>query len=160
MKRRLRWPVINLDLSRPAHRWKLLGAAGVLLLMLVGIGFAGVQGYGYTESAGFCGTVCHSMDPQWVRYQASPHANVRCADCHIGPGADFFVRSKIDGLRQVVAETLNTYHRPILSPIHNLRPAREPRGGTLHKDQFHQWQAKLHDRVRCQVHRAAWNDKL
>ena len=125
MKRRLRWPVINLDLSRPAHRWKLLGAAGVLLLMLVGIGFAGVQGYGYTESAGFCGTVCHSMDPQWVRYQASPHANVRCADCHIGPGADFFVRSKIDGLRQVVAETLNTYHRPILSPIHNLRPARE-----------------------------------
>lgn len=125
LKNKLRWPVINLDLRQPRQRWKALLALGGLFILGVVLLFAGLQGYQYTESAKFCGTVCHSMDPQWVRYKQSPHANVPCADCHIGPGATFFVKSKIDGLRQVYAETFDTYHRPIKSPIHNLRPARE-----------------------------------
>jgi len=121
----MRWPHINVDLANPLQRLKfiffLLGVVFVLVGMLVG----GMAGYEYTESAEFCGTTCHSMDPQWTRYQASPHTNVLCAECHIGPGASFFVKSKIDGLRQVYAETFGTYHRPIKSPIHNLRPARD-----------------------------------
>ena len=120
-----RWPAISIDLAKPSHRWKLLITLGGLFIFSVIALFGGLKGYEYTESAPFCGTVCHSMDPQWVRYQRSPHANVRCADCHIGPGATFFVKSKIDGLRQVYAETFDTYHRPIKSPISNLRPARE-----------------------------------
>ena len=121
----LRWPKISVDLADPRQRFKFLLVLGLLAVLLLALLFGGLKGYEYTESAEFCGTVCHSMDPQWVRFKKSPHSNVLCAECHIGPGADFFVRSKIDGLRQVIAETLDTYHRPILSPVHNLRPARE-----------------------------------
>ena len=123
--KRWRWPVINLDLSRRSHRLKLLLVVLAFFIAGAVVLIGGIQGYEYTESSAFCGTVCHSMDPQWVRYQRSPHSNVRCADCHIGPGASFFVKSKIDGLRQVYAETFDTYDRPIKSPIVNLRPARE-----------------------------------
>ena len=124
-RRWLRWPRISVDLSDPRQRFKAFLVLAILAVLSIGLLIGGVQGYEYTESAKFCGTVCHSMDPQWVRYQISPHGNVRCADCHIGPGANFFVKSKIDGLRQVVAETLDTYPRPIKSPVKNLRPARE-----------------------------------
>jgi hypothetical protein len=87
--------------------------------------FSGLKTYEYTESSEFCGTSCHPMGPQFVRYEESPHAHVECVECHIGPGTSFFVKSKIDGLRQVVAVLLNNYSRPILSPVHDLRPARE-----------------------------------
>ena len=123
--RRLRWPHIDLDLSKPGQRLKFFAFLLAILVVLVGMLIGGLLGYEYTESAEFCGTTCHSMDPQWTRFQASPHTNVLCAECHIGPGASFFVKSKIDGLRQVYAETFGTYHRPIKSPIHNLRPARD-----------------------------------
>jgi len=65
------------------------------------------------------------MDPQWVRYQASPHAKVECAQCHVGPGAASFIQSKIDGTRQLVGTITGDFSRPIKSPVHNLRPARE-----------------------------------
>ena len=45
--------------------------------------------------------------------------------CHIGAGASWFVRSKLSGVGHVFAVTFNTYPRPIPSPVHNLRPARE-----------------------------------
>jgi hypothetical protein len=50
---------------------------------------------------------------------------VGCVQCHIGPGADWFVRSKLSGARQVLAVARGTYSRPIPSPVHELRPARE-----------------------------------
>ena len=50
---------------------------------------------------------------------------MRCVDCHIGPGAPWFVKSKLDGTRQVIAVMRGTYSRPIASPVHNLRPARD-----------------------------------
>lgn len=122
---RLRWPKISLDLADPRQRLKAGFALAVLAMVALGLLLGGMKVYTYTESSQFCGTVCHSMDPQWVRYRGSAHSNVGCAECHIGPGASFFVKSKIDGFRQVIAETLNTYHRPIKSPVYNLRPARE-----------------------------------
>ncbi|MBI5934804.1 MAG: NapC/NirT family cytochrome c [Chloroflexi bacterium] len=125
IRRWLRWPKISVDMADPRQRLKAFLALGILAVLGIGLLIGGVQGYEYTERSEFCGTVCHSMDPQWVRFQASPHGNVRCAECHIGPGANFFVKSKIDGLRQVAAETFDTYHRPIKSPVKNLRPARE-----------------------------------
>jgi len=85
----------------------------------------GLKGYEYTESAEFCGNLCHPMESEFVRYEESPHGNVDCAKCHIGPGTSFFVKSKIDGIRQVYAVMADTYSRPIKGPVHNLRPARE-----------------------------------
>jgi nitrate/TMAO reductase-like tetraheme cytochrome c subunit len=78
------------------------------------------------ETVEFCGETCHTvMQPEFTAYQDSPHSRVACVDCHIGPGASWFVRSKLDGLRQVWRTAVNTYTRPIGSPIHTLRPARE-----------------------------------
>jgi len=80
----------------------------------------------FMESTQFCGQTCHSvMDPEYTAYQRSPHARVACVECHIGAGASWFVRSKLSGSYQVVAVTFNLYPRPIPTPIHNLRPARE-----------------------------------
>jgi hypothetical protein len=50
---------------------------------------------------------------------------VTCAECHIGPGADWFVKSKLDGAWQMVAVAFDLYPRPVPTPLHNLRPARE-----------------------------------
>jgi hypothetical protein len=78
------------------------------------------------ETVTFCGETCHTvMRPEYTAYQDSPHSRVACVDCHIGPGASWFVKSKLDGLRQVWRTALDTYDRPITSPIHTLRPARE-----------------------------------
>jgi hypothetical protein len=65
------------------------------------------------------------MKPEYTAYQDSPHSRVACVECHIGPGASWFVKAKIDGLRQVVAVTFNTYERPVASPVRTLRPARD-----------------------------------
>lgn len=86
----------------------------------------GYSGYHYMESTGFCGQFCHTvMDPEYTAYQNSPHSRVSCVECHIGPGAGWFVKSKISGVRQLAAVTLETYPRPIETPVHGLRPARD-----------------------------------
>ena len=80
----------------------------------------------YMETVTFCGRTCHTvMQPEYTAYQNSPHSRVDCVQCHIGPGASWFVKSKLSGLYQVYAVTFNTYERPIPTPVHNLRPARE-----------------------------------
>jgi hypothetical protein len=96
------------------------GANVVLTLVIIMLGFD------YLDSSSFCGLLCHKvMEPEYVMYQRSPHARVMCVDCHIGPGASWFVRSKISGLRQVYAVMAGTYSRPIPTPIEHLRPSRE-----------------------------------
>jgi hypothetical protein len=80
----------------------------------------------YMHTVGFCGETCHSvMQPEFTAYQSSPHARVDCAECHIGAGASWFVKSKLSGTAQVFAVLLKTYPTPIPSPVQNLRPARE-----------------------------------
>lgn len=84
------------------------------------------SGVNYMDGVTFCGKTCHSvMAPEYTAYQNSPHARVECVKCHIGPGASWFVRSKMSGVSQVFAVTFNNYPRPIPTPVHNLRPARE-----------------------------------
>jgi len=101
----------------------------VVLLSLVNLlvfGVVGYRGYHYMDSTEFCGLVCHQvMRPEYTTYQRSPHSEVPCVDCHIGPGADWFVKSKLSGTRQVFAVALDSYPRPIPAPVENLRPARE-----------------------------------
>jgi len=80
----------------------------------------------YMDSVSFCGQTCHTvMQPEFTAYQNSPHSRVECVQCHIGPGASWFVRSKVSGVRQVFAVAFHTYSRPIAAPVHDLRPARE-----------------------------------
>jgi len=116
----------RLDLNNPAQR-KILQIFGIGTLVVIPlIGVSTYEGYHYTDSTQFCGQVCHQvMQPEFTAYSNSPHARVTCASCHIGPGASWFVKSKISGVRQVFAVMFSTYSRPIPTPIENLRPARE-----------------------------------
>jgi len=106
-----------------------------------------MAGFEYMDSAAFCGLVCHKvMEPEYVMYQRSPHARVMCVDCHIGPGASWFVRSKISGMRQVYAVLAGTYSRPIPTPVEHLRPSRET------CEQCH-WPEKFHgDKLKIITH--------
>ncbi len=101
-------------------------ATALTLLNLFILGLISYTGYHYTESIGFCGQFCHTvMAPEYTTYKNSPHSRVRCVECHIGQGAQWFVKSKISGVRQLFAVAFNTYSRPIQTPVHGLRPARE-----------------------------------
>jgi hypothetical protein len=106
---------------------KAVGLIALATLANVAImGAASVQGVEYLDSAQFCGQTCHTvMNPEHTAYKDSPHSRVSCVECHIGPGASWFVQSKLSGVRQVFAVALNTYSRPIPSPVEHLRPARE-----------------------------------
>ncbi len=101
----------------------------VVLATFVNVVIAAQTSYsavGYMDSVTFCGKTCHTvMEPEYAAYQNSPHSRVECIKCHIGPGASWFVRSKISGLWQVFAVTFDTFERPIPTPVRNLRPARD-----------------------------------
>jgi len=98
----------------------------------------GYSGYHYLESNAFCGQFCHTvMEPEYTAYQNSPHSRVNCVECHIGAGATWFVKSKISGARQLFAVAFNTYPRPIETPVHGLRPARETCEECHQPEKFH-----------------------
>lgn len=124
-RKKFGWVKVTIDFSRPDHRRNLFLVFAGLSVVAAAVALSAYQGYVYSESSAFCGTTCHTMDPQFKRYEHSSHANVECVDCHVGSGFNFYVKSKIEGLRQVYALITNTYSRPIKSPVHNLRPARE-----------------------------------
>ncbi len=96
------------------------------LLNVLIVGTSSYKGMEFMDTQNFCGEACHVvMKPEYTAYQDSPHSRVVCVQCHIGPGASWFVKSKLDGLRQVIAVTFNTYDRPVPSPVHTLRPAQD-----------------------------------
>ncbi len=91
----------------------------------------------HMDSVQFCGATCHVvMKPEYFAYQNSPHSKVECVKCHIGPGASWFVQSKLSGVGQVVAVALDNYERPIPTPVENLRPARETCEGCHWPDKY------------------------
>ena len=120
----LRWP--KADFNEPGTRRI---AAVVLVGGFVYIAASSIgayEAYHYTESVEFCGTLCHTvMEPEYTAYQHSPHARVTCVECHVGSGADWFVKSKISGAYQVYAVLADSYPRPIATPVHSLRPAQD-----------------------------------
>ena len=119
-------PPIRIDLTRPRDR-RLLGffvLGSVIFLLISALG--SYQTYHYTESVSFCGEACHGvMKPEHVTFLNGPHARVACAECHIGKGANWYVRSKLSGTYQVYATLADKYPRPIPTPVKNLRPAQE-----------------------------------
>lgn len=128
----------HIDLSLPAHQNTLLifflGTAVLIIMTLVG----SYKAYHYTESVEFCGTLCHDvMKPEYQAYLRSPHGRVDCVQCHIGSGADWYVKSKMSGARQVFRTLAHSYERPIKTPVDNLRPAEQT------CQQCH-WPEKLH----------------
>jgi len=95
-----------------------LGALTLIVLI------AAAYTWDYTNSPEFCGTVCHTMPPEYTTYLTSPHARVDCVDCHIGRG---FIATRITrkagDINHVISLAFKTYEFPIRAD--DLRPARE-----------------------------------
>ncbi|MDX2493455.1 MAG: NapC/NirT family cytochrome c [Desulfuromusa sp.] len=122
------------------NRIRKLVFVGVFLtcINLFVVGILAYSGYHYMESDAFCGEVCHvPMTPEFTAYQNSAHSRVGCVDCHIGTGASWFVKSKISGARQLYAVVADTFSRPIKTPVHGLRPARDTCEQCHRPEKFH-----------------------
>ncbi|MBE2279305.1 MAG: NapC/NirT family cytochrome c [Ignavibacteriaceae bacterium] len=119
-----KFPVINLNDKKHLAATMVFVVGSVLLLVFSAFGT--FKAYEYTDSDEFCGTVCHTvMAPEYTAYLNSPHSRVGCVKCHIGDGAEWFVRAKVSGSYQFYSVLFNKYSRPIPTPIANLRPAQE-----------------------------------
>jgi nitrate/TMAO reductase-like tetraheme cytochrome c subunit len=117
------WPVFDL---RVARQRQIFGAVAVLTCVnLVLLSVASYGAIHHMETTEFCATVCHTtMEPQGVAHQSGPHARVACVACHVGPGVEALVESKMAGTRQLWQIATNRVPRPVPSPIQNMRPAR------------------------------------
>lgn len=119
------------------HALSFVAIATIVNLFLVGT--ATYKGVEFMDSTEFCGKTCHvPMTPEYTAFKNSPHSRVGCAQCHVGPGAEGFIKAKISGTRQLWAVAFNSFERPIKSPVESLRPARET------CEQCH-WPQKFHD---------------
>ena len=118
-------PLPRLDFNDP-RKLRLAGFfALVTVVFFAVIGVTTIKGFEFTESTVFCGEVCHvPMEPENVAWQQSAHARVRCVECHVGSGIDYYVKDKINGTRQLYSVLTGTFPTPIPTPVHNLRPAR------------------------------------
>ena len=117
---------ISIDLTRPRDRkvaaFFVIFAAVFLMLTA----FGSYQTYHFSESTMFCGQTCHTpMKPEFTAYQASPHAKVDCVACHVGKGAEAYLKAKINGVHQLKGVITGDYNRPIQTPIRNLRKAQD-----------------------------------
>jgi hypothetical protein len=140
-------PVI--DLNKESTRGVLVTFVALaipVLAIAAGLTFKAVH---YMDSTEFCGMACHKvMQPEYTAFQRSPHVRVGCAGCHIGPGAEWFVKAKISGSWQLIAVAFDLYPRPIPTPVHSLRPA----NGTC--EQCH-WPTKfVGERLKVRTHYA------
>ncbi len=117
---------LTIDLTDEAQRRALSIFLTVTILFLLFTAYGSYRAFEWTESVEFCGTTCHTvMEPEHTAYLNSPHARVKCVECHVGAGAGWYARSKLSGAYQVYAVLANVFPRPIPTPIHNLRPAQE-----------------------------------
>ena len=118
--------ILSINLSEKRHRRMLGGFVLVSFSFLLLTAFGSYQTYHVTETVGFCGQACHTpMEPQFATYQHSQHANVECVECHVGPGATAYLKTKINGVRQLWHATLGDFQRPIRLHERDRRPSEE-----------------------------------
>jgi nitrate/TMAO reductase-like tetraheme cytochrome c subunit len=75
----------------------------------------------YMDTPQFCGATCHSMRPEYLGHQDSPHASVACAECHVAPGVGGWVEAKMNGTRQLWQTFTDSAPRPIPSALESGR---------------------------------------
>lgn len=109
-------PERTASLGRRLLPYGILVFAGMVAFIVAGAGWE------YTNRSEFCGTACHTMPPEYLSYLASPHANVKCVECHIGRAtiAEQFTR-KAQDITHVIRFVGADYEVPIYSK--HLRPA-------------------------------------
>ena len=114
---------IHIDFSRRRDRrlLALFSGGAVAFLFLTALG--SYETYHYTESVEFCGQRCHvPMEPEFVTSKHSLHANVQCVECHVGPGAAAYFKTKLNGVKQLYHSVRGDFDRPIFVNEANPRP--------------------------------------
>src|SRR5689334_17078340 len=95
-----KFPRIDLNDPRQRSAFAMFVTFTIVFVALSAVG--SYRAYEFTDSVQFCGQLCHTvMNPEYTAYTQSPHARVRCVDCHVGPGAGWYVKSKLSGAYQV-----------------------------------------------------------
>jgi nitrate/TMAO reductase-like tetraheme cytochrome c subunit len=116
----------RMDLNVPAQRSAFAFFVSFAFLFVLMSAVGSYRAYEFTDSVQFCGQLCHTvMQPEYTTYLQSPHARVACVQCHVGPGAGWYARSKLSGSYQVYAVIFHKYPQPIPTPVANLRPAQQ-----------------------------------
>src|SRR5258708_16028867 len=116
----------RLDFNNPSRRRAFFTFVGLSMIFVFMSAFGSYRAFEHTESVAFCGTTCHqTMKPEYVAFQVSSHARLRCVECHVGSGAESYARAKITGAYQLYAVAFNKVPKPITTPVHNMRPARD-----------------------------------
>ncbi len=106
------------------HWQKALGIAFALTVLGLVVFVIGVTAWEYTNSPEFCGATCHTMPPEYIAYQQSPHARVACVDCHLGQESVLYaIPRKAREVRHVVFALTQDYEIPIY--VKSMRPARD-----------------------------------
>ncbi len=110
------WPGTDSPFLRRLLPYGTLASAALVAFLIGGAGWE------YTNSSVFCGTTCHTMPPEYNAYLVSPHANVKCVECHIGRAtiATQFFRKAHD-ISHVIQFVGASYEVPIYTK--SLRPA-------------------------------------
>ncbi len=128
----------KIDFNEPRQRRLAITLTTLAFIFVCASAFGSYRAYEYTESVEFCGEACHSvMKPEFVAFNATSHARIKCVDCHVGHGAQSYAQSKLSGARQLWALARGSYSRPIETPVHNMRPADQT------CEQCH-WPSKFH----------------
>lgn len=86
------------------------------------VAIGGVAAVEWTDTADFCGR-CHTMGPELQGHELSPHRELGCAECHVEPGIEGWVKAKINGTRQLVELLTGTFPTPIPPPDHAALPS-------------------------------------
>ena len=107
-----------------SRQMKILPYAVISFLFLFMV-IAGTYTWEYTNSPEFCGSACHGIHPaENIAYEASPHAEVKCVECHIGRAfVGNQITRKLGDVRHVIAAVSKNYEYPL--HVKTLRPARE-----------------------------------
>lgn len=143
--RRRRWfrdnlarPNLVIDFGSKTHRRTVFLFLVLSVVNLAVFSLVVYEAYHFTDSDYFCGKICHTvMAPEYTAYQRSPHSKVGCVSCHIGSGAEWYVKAKLSGLRQVKAVLDGSYSTPIPAPVEHLRPAQDICEECHWPDKFH-----------------------
>lgn len=121
-------PVVDLNKRGTRKILLMIVCAGGLFATVSSV--ATYKAINYTSANEFCGEVCHQvMQPEYEVWKTSPHAEVDCVACHVGPGVQDYVQAKASGTRQLWQVVSNTYDLPIHTPLAHLPDARETCGG-------------------------------
>ena len=150
------WPIIDFNRQSTRNASIIFGVGTIVLFLFSAIG--SYEAFHYTESVEFCGKLCHEvMEPEYVAYEESSHERVTCVECHVGSGADWYVKSKMSGLYQVYSVIFNKYPKPIATPVHSLRPARETCENCHWPEKFYDRKIKIKRSYLADEETTEWN---